>query len=187
MKAFYGLKRLMLALAAVSVFGFADGLKAPQITLSVVDEPLTAVLGSIAEQAGVSIVMTNEVAGREPVSLRVRNAALETALDQALRSYNYTLSFFADQNVISTVVIAIQEKKEGSVILTGFSVVPATNSHPFRISSGAMSSNLDAYAETYHRAVMAKQKPMVYPKELTQKEIEEQGKKLVVSVSTLKK
>jgi hypothetical protein len=116
MKAGRGLIGVMGLLAAVSLCSFADGLSAPRITLTAEDQPLTSVLERIAEQAGVAIVMTNEAAGRESVSLRVRNAELENALDQALRAYNYTLSFSAEQNVISKVVIAVQEKKEGVVV-----------------------------------------------------------------------
>lgn len=104
---------VMLLLITVAAGSFADGLSAPRVTLSVTDEPLTNVLERIAEQTGVSIVMTNEAAGRESISIRVRNAELENALDQALSGYNYTLSFFADQNVISKVVITVQEKKTG--------------------------------------------------------------------------
>jgi type II secretory pathway component HofQ len=113
MRAGSTLTGVALLLIVVSAFSFADGLNAPRVTLSVTDEPRARVLERIAEQTGVSIVMTNEVAGRESISMRVRNAELETALDYALSSYNYTLVFSADQKVISKVVITVQEKKEG--------------------------------------------------------------------------
>ena len=102
--------KLILLSALIGGIAFAAG---PQITLSVTDEPLSVVLESISKQASVAIVMTNEVAGQEPVSLKVRNAELENALEQALRNYNYTLSFSAEQNVISKVVVTVQEKKDG--------------------------------------------------------------------------
>lgn len=169
--------RVTILLIAVSACGFADGLSAPRVTLSVVDEPLTAVLERIAEQTGVSIVMTNEVAGKESISMRVRNAELENALDQALSSYNYTLSFSADQNVISKVVVAVQEKKEGMAVQdkrmnAGLSL-GATAS-----VDGLVHSGFDEFAQAYYRGAVAKQKPIVPPEGLAQADVDQAFREL---------
>jgi len=150
-----------------------------RVTLLAENQPLGEVLQSIQKASGVAVVLADKKWTNDPVTCSVKNLELEKALGVVFGGYNYVLAFEADKGDVSKILVTVYEKKEGVAMPTGSATVQVAGSQPPRMSSGLMSRDLDAYAETYHKIVVAEQKPTVYPEGVTQRDIERTRQELV--------
>lgn len=82
------------------------------VSLSAQDEPLGNVLERIANASGVDVVLADKKWAKTPVSFSVKSSELGAALNSVLKSYDYALEWYAEDDGFSKVVVKIHERKD---------------------------------------------------------------------------
>lgn len=150
----------------------------PKVTISAEEQPLGEVLDDIQNASGVDVVLSDKKWASEPVSFSVRHSDLEQTLDAALGGYDYVLEWRADNGAISSVLVTVHEEKEGLVNVAG--KVAESRRSPERLNK----KGLNDYADAYHQSVEKKQ--VVYPKGMTQKDIQAMRESMAKLAGNLK-